>query len=176
MKTRILHRRLGLGIAFFLLVQALAGMLMATGKLASLDSSKSYSLLYAVHADWDPLGSIYRIVLGVATAIQGILGISLFLGIARARRADRTREPHRQEKEAPMAALGFAADIRPLFRDKDVAAMKPMGMDLSSYEEVKKRAHDIYARLSAQSMPCDGGWDEARLRKLKEWIDGGMAK
>ena len=73
-----------------------------------------------------------------------------------------------------MGALSFATDIRPLIRDKDINAMKAFGIDLSSYEGVKKRAQQIYARLSAKAMPCDGPWDEHNVQKLKEWIEGGM--
>jgi hypothetical protein len=73
-----------------------------------------------------------------------------------------------------MGTLSFAADIRPLFRDKDIAAMKPAGLDLSSYEDVKKRAQDIYARLSAKEMPCDQPWSDSHVQKLKEWMQSGM--
>ncbi len=72
-----------------------------------------------------------------------------------------------------MAKLSFAADIRPLFRPYDVESMKPNGVDLSSYEEVKKHAQDIYARLSAKEMSCDGSWNDDDLKKIKEWIDTG---
>ena len=74
-----------------------------------------------------------------------------------------------------MNALSFATDIRPLFRDKDIKAMKPVGIDLSSYADVKKRAQDIYARLSAKGMPCDQPWSDSHLQMLKEWMQGGMA-
>ncbi len=73
-----------------------------------------------------------------------------------------------------MGVLSFAADIRPLFRPYDVESMKPNGVDLSAYEDVKKHAQDIYARLSAKEMPCDGPWNDANLKKIKEWIDSGM--
>lgn len=78
------------------------------------------------------------------------------------------------KKEVPMGALSFAADIRPLFRDKDTNAMKAFGIGLSSYEDVKKRAQHIYARLSAKEMPCDGPWGENNVQKLKEWMESGM--
>ncbi len=74
-----------------------------------------------------------------------------------------------------MNALNFVTDIRPLFRDKDIKAMKPMGIDLSSYEAVKKNVRAIYARLSARGMPCDQPWSESNVQKLKEWMEGGMA-
>jgi len=74
-----------------------------------------------------------------------------------------------------MNAFSFATDIRPLFRDKDIKAMKPMGIDLSSYEDVKKRAQDIFVRLSSKGMPCDEPWSDSHVRKLKEWMQNGMA-
>jgi len=72
--VRTLHRRLGISIACFLFAQVVAGMLMSAGRLASVEMSPPYNVLYFIHADWDPLGSIYRIVLGLATVLQGVLG------------------------------------------------------------------------------------------------------
>ena len=73
-------------------------------------------------------------------------------------------------------ALSFATDIRPLFRDTpDVATMKNMGLDLSSYQDVKAQAAGIYSRLEDGSMPCDGPWPEARIATFKRWMDEGMA-
>jgi len=73
-------------------------------------------------------------------------------------------------------ALSFAADIRPLFRDSpDVDTMKDYGLDLSSYEQVKTRAREIYERLEDRSMPCDEPWPEERLALFKRWMDEGMA-
>jgi len=73
-------------------------------------------------------------------------------------------------------ALSFANDIRPLFRDTpDVDAMKPMGLDLSSYDDVKEKAAGIYAVLKDGSMPCDGAWPEDQLSLFKRWIDEGLA-
>lgn len=73
-------------------------------------------------------------------------------------------------------AVGFAADIRPLFRDTpDVDSMKEYGLDLSSYEEVKARAAEIYARLEERSMPCDESWPEERLALFKRWMEEGLA-
>lgn len=72
-------------------------------------------------------------------------------------------------------AVGFAADIRPLFRDTpDVDSMKEYGLDLSSYEEVKARAAEIYARLEDRSMPCDESWLEERLALFKRWMEEGL--
>ena len=73
-------------------------------------------------------------------------------------------------------ALSFAKDIRPLFRDTpDVEAMKRMGLDLSSYDEVKEKAEGIYSVLKDGSMPCDGAWSDEQVEKFKRWMNEGMA-
>ena len=73
-------------------------------------------------------------------------------------------------------ALSFAQNIRPLFRDDpDVEVMKPFGLDLSSFADVKAQAEAIYARLDDGSMPCDEPWPEDRIARFKQWMDEGMA-
>ncbi|HEY6245796.1 MAG TPA: hypothetical protein VIX17_17725 [Pyrinomonadaceae bacterium] len=73
-------------------------------------------------------------------------------------------------------ALSFASDIRPKFRDTpDVDTMKRMGLDLSSYEDVKEKAAAIYSRLQDGSMPCDGSWPREQVVLFKRWMDEGMA-
>ena len=73
-------------------------------------------------------------------------------------------------------AVSFKNDIRPLFRDNpDVDSMKEFGLDLSSYEEVKAQAENIYSRIEDGSMPCDEPWPPARLALLKRWMEEGMA-
>lgn len=181
MKVRTFHRGLGISIAIFLFVQAIVGMLMSIGRLASVDTSPAYNALYSIHAGWNPLGSFYRVVLGLATAMQGILGIMIFRSLYRLKRKKDVslpslNQPHAQKKEAPMRALSFAGDILPLFRSYDIDSMKEYkGIDLSSYEEVKKLAQVIYGRLSAKTMPCDGPWSDDNVRKFKEWMESGMA-
>jgi hypothetical protein len=70
----------------------------------------------------------------------------------------------------------FATDIRPLFRDSlDVDSMQGYGLDLSSYQEVKARVSEIYARLADGSMPCDEPWLPERLGLFKLWMDEGCA-
>ncbi len=73
-----------------------------------------------------------------------------------------------------MPASSFAKDILPLFRPGDINAMKPEGIDLSSYAVVKKRAKDIYRKLSAKGMPCDKPWSPRDIEKFKRWVDDGM--
>ena len=70
---------------------------------------------------------------------------------------------------------GYAADIRPLFRDRDVKAMKKH-FDLSKYEDVHANADGILSRLRAGNMPCDGAWPAAEVDLFDKWIaDGKLA-
>ena len=71
------------------------------------------------------------------------------------------------------AVPNFETHIRPLFRDEDVEAMSYWA-DLSEYSDVKKYAKEIYERVAAGSMPCDGRWDQARVDLFHEWMDTGM--
>ena len=71
--------------------------------------------------------------------------------------------------------LSFSKDIRPLFRDEpDVSAMESFGLDLSSYDDVKSQAENIYSRLEDGSMPCDGAWPNQHIARFRQWIDDGM--
>ncbi len=179
-KVRTIHRRLGISIAFFLSVQAIAGMLMSIGRLASIDTSLLYNILYSIHADWGPVGSIYRVALGLATAMQAVLGVVIFrsrvhLGREKGTPSPSPDQPYALKEETPMRALSFAADIRPLFRSYDIDSMKEYkGIDLSSYEDVKRLGQAIYGRLFAKDMPCDGPWSDDSLQKFKNWMEGGM--
>jgi hypothetical protein len=80
-------------------------------------------------------------------------------------------------------ARGFARDIRPLFRDLDINAMKSSQrsdpFDLSAYADVRARAQSINAALTwtlaDSKMPCDGKWPPGRLLVFKQWMDQGLA-
>jgi hypothetical protein len=64
----------------------------------------------------------------------------------------------------------FERDIRPLFRQQDVEAMDFV-FDLTSYDDVRTYAEDIYDRLAEGTMPCDAPWPKDRVRLFREWID-----
>jgi len=73
------------------------------------------------------------------------------------------------------AALSFATDIQPLFRQRDVSAMRMVaGFDLRDYADVQAHAEAIYARLLDGSMPCDGAWPQTDVERFRAWIDAGM--
>ena len=80
--------------------------------------------------------------------------------------------------------ISFATDIRPLFRNYDVSEMKPKGIDLSSYADVKLNAASIYQTVQQGSMPCNldeqgnvdlyARWSAGRVALFKQWMDDGM--
>ena len=72
------------------------------------------------------------------------------------------------------AVPSYARDIRPLFREEDIDAMDFV-FDLSSYDDVKQNAEDIYERVEDGTMPCDRAWPAEHVQLLRRWIDSGMA-
>ncbi len=66
----------------------------------------------------------------------------------------------------------FEQDIRPLFRPQDLNAMD-WAFDLSSYDDVKENAEDIYDRLANGTMPCDRAWPADQAQLFRAWIDAG---
>ena len=68
--------------------------------------------------------------------------------------------------------IGFAKDIKPLFRESDRDAMKH-AFDLWDYSDVVRHAQPILQAVSSGSMPCDGAWPKDRVALLGRWIDAG---
>jgi hypothetical protein len=66
----------------------------------------------------------------------------------------------------------FERDIRPLFREEDVEMMS-FAFDLSSYDDVRENAEDIYERVADGTMPCDRAWPAERIQLVRSWIDAG---
>jgi hypothetical protein len=69
---------------------------------------------------------------------------------------------------------GFAIDIRPLFRDKDVEEMR-FAFDLSHYDDVKANATSILERVSDGSMPCDIAWSTDQIDLFSRWMEEGYS-
>jgi len=66
----------------------------------------------------------------------------------------------------------YAADIKPLFRDRDRSAM--LGhFDLWSYEDVVQNKDAILGRLSDGDMPCDSAWPAEQVETFRAWITAG---
>jgi hypothetical protein len=69
-------------------------------------------------------------------------------------------------------APSFAADIKPLFRERDRRAMTFM-FDLWAYDDVRAHAEAILAATRSGEMPCDGAWPADRVTQLRRWIEAG---
>jgi hypothetical protein len=67
----------------------------------------------------------------------------------------------------------FQADIRPLFRESDIEAMRD-ALDLASLDDVRLHAETIHRRLEEGSMPCDQMWPMSDVELFRTWIDTGM--
>jgi hypothetical protein len=81
-------------------------------------------------------------------------------------------QPDEQREHAP---VGFGADVRPLFRDRDRAAMLGV-FDLWSYKDVVRYREAIAGRLRDGTMPCDGPWPAARIALFERWLAEGTAE
>jgi hypothetical protein len=68
--------------------------------------------------------------------------------------------------------VGFEADIKPLFREKDRDSMR-RAFDLWSYGDVKTHADAIGRALKGGSMPCDGAWPPAQVELFERWVADG---
>ena len=69
--------------------------------------------------------------------------------------------------------IGFAHDIRPLFRDFDITSMKARNLDLTNYDQVKAKAGQIVAKLESGDMPCDSTWPDSQVNTFKQLIRDG---
>jgi hypothetical protein len=78
-RVRTIHYYLGITYVWFLLIQVSAGLFLNLGELFSGTGSTWFQILAIIHTDWYPLGGIYRVILGLATITQGILGITIFI-------------------------------------------------------------------------------------------------
>jgi len=74
---------------------------------------------------------------------------------------------------APGQAVGFAAHIKPLFREKDRRSMS-FAFDLWSLDDVRAHAAGILERLRNGSMPCDGAWPQDRIDVFQRWTESGQ--
>ncbi len=77
--VRKFHRKNGIILVWFLALQAITGLLLSLGVLAGTpDSSVWFKIMATIHHEWNPIGSIYRILLALVTALQGITGIIIY--------------------------------------------------------------------------------------------------
>ncbi|HEY8775097.1 MAG TPA: hypothetical protein VIM33_01315 [Gaiellaceae bacterium] len=66
----------------------------------------------------------------------------------------------------------YAADIKPLFRERDRGSMLGQ-FDLWSYEDVVQNKDAILGRLTDGDMPCDGPWPAEQIEIFRAWLAAG---
>ncbi len=81
--------------------------------------------------------------------------------------------------EPDAATLGtptsYESDIKPLFREKDRAAMA-RAFDLWSYDDVVAHGKAIAQRLEEGTMPCDRPWPKEQVGLFERWLAQGAAE
>jgi hypothetical protein len=88
---RKIHRTVGIYLAGFLALQALTGLFISLGTMASTSRDTWWFWLAAgMHHDWNPLGNLYRIILAVVTLAQGAGGVLIYLMIRARQRTPET--------------------------------------------------------------------------------------
>ena len=79
-------------------------------------------------------------------------------------------------QEPPAAELtgspSFERDIRPLFTDRDRAAMA-WAFDLGDLAAVREHADAILDQLASGRMPCYAAWPAERVALFRRWMDTG---
>jgi hypothetical protein len=66
----------------------------------------------------------------------------------------------------------FARDIRPLFTERDRAAMR-WAFDLGEVASVRQHAEAILEQVAAGRMPCDAAWPTERVALFHRWVQAG---
>jgi hypothetical protein len=75
-------------------------------------------------------------------------------------------------QDNPSQALGFEADIKPLFRPSDREAML-WTFDLWSFADVSAHGTQIAEQLQAGTMPCDAPWPAEHVSLFANWLSSG---
>ena len=66
----------------------------------------------------------------------------------------------------------WLGNIRYFFNSDDIGCMKPRGIDLSSYTDVKSHAFNIYLQTQNGNMPLGGPpWSANRVQTFLNWIN-----
>jgi hypothetical protein len=73
---------------------------------------------------------------------------------------------------AATAVPSFERDIRPLFTDRDRAAMR-WAFDLGEAASVREHAEAILDQVAAGRMPCDAAWPAEQVALFRQWVQAG---
>jgi hypothetical protein len=70
------------------------------------------------------------------------------------------------------AVPSFERDIRPLFTERDRAAMR-WAFDLGEVASVRQHAEAILDQVTAGRMPCDAAWPPESVALFRRWVQAG---
>jgi hypothetical protein len=70
------------------------------------------------------------------------------------------------------AVPSFDRDIRPLFTERDRAAMR-WAFNLGEVASVRQHADAILEQVAAGRMPCNGAWSAERVALFRRWVQAG---
>ena len=70
------------------------------------------------------------------------------------------------------AVPSFERDIRPLFTERDRAAMR-WAFDLGEVASVRQHAEAILDQVAAGRMPCDAAWPPESVALFRRWVLAG---
>jgi len=77
---RRIHRIVGIYLVGFLVLQALTGLFISLGSLMGTPEDSLWLKVMAwIHTEWNPLGSVYRLLLGALAIGQGLGGLAIYL-------------------------------------------------------------------------------------------------
>jgi hypothetical protein len=69
-------------------------------------------------------------------------------------------------------SIGYAGDVKPLFREGDRRAMLS-AFDLWSYADVSEHADAILRAVATGAMPCDAQWPPEQVAVFRRWLEAG---
>ncbi len=78
--VRKIHRTVGVYLVGFLALQALTGLFISLGTL--MDTPREtfwFAAMAWIHHEWNPVGNVYRILLGALVTAQGLGGLVIYL-------------------------------------------------------------------------------------------------
>lgn len=77
---RKVHRTVGIYLVGFLALQAITGLFISLWTLTGSPGDGFWFAAMAwIHHEWNPVGSVYRILLGALAAGQGLGGLAIYL-------------------------------------------------------------------------------------------------
>lgn len=70
-QLRKVHRTAGMMFVFFIVLQALSGLMLT---LQDLFSAERESIVHSIHAHFSPVGDIYRLIAGIGMLFMAVTG------------------------------------------------------------------------------------------------------